>query len=222
VTYLGTVSSTSGRALERVLAVAVPGVWEQASGALQPGPATWHPTPDTWLPLADPTRAIRTTGVFERHFQPWFAGALEQAETLARQQFAPLAAAFTRERQADLDTERRQQEAWLRQRAQELLGTPTTATVQQMGLFDDLTTEPGSEPAARPEWMDPNLDDPVTQLATFALDLTRPPRLRSEADGVVRIYRRRVAALEDQRALYEPEVFLLGVLMLIPETTHAA
>ena len=47
-------------------------------------------------------------------------------------------------------------------------------------------------------------------------------RRRSEADGVLRLHRQRLQALEARLALGAPAVLALGVLMLVPEEAHHA
>jgi hypothetical protein len=95
------------------------------------------------------------------------------------------------------------------------MGEPRLQPVQTE-LFDPLVQE-GPPMMEQPIWA--TLTDPVEQLAAFAADPTQPVRTRSEADGVLRIHRQRLSALEARLALGTPEVQPLGVLMLIPEGT---
>ena len=53
-------------------------------------------------------------------------------------------------------------------------------------------------------------------------DRARQPRSRSEADGVLRIYRQRVTLIERWLDLGPPAILPLGVLMLVPKVRHAA
>ena len=66
------------------------------------------------------------------------------------------------------------------------------------------------------------LTTPEQRLAAFAADRSQPTSKRSEADGVLRLYRQRSQVLDVLFDLRDPEVIPLGVLMLIPEATHAS
>jgi hypothetical protein len=66
------------------------------------------------------------------------------------------------------------------------------------------------------------MTDPSERLAAFARDRSQRPSQRSEADGVLGIFRKRTRALEMLMDLRPPEVILLGVLMLVPEVNHGS
>jgi hypothetical protein len=84
----------------------------------------------------------------------------------------------------------------------------------QASLFD-LSDAPAPTAAlATSGWA--ALDDPALRLAGFAVDVAQPARARGEADGVLRIYRQRLAALDERAALRPPEVVELGALMVVP------
>ena len=200
-TYLGCVSSRGGRELERALAVKV-----SASGKPEV-----YLTADQWSDLADPAKAIRTTDLLKKHFESWAKVAGDRAAKAALASFQPLAKAFADERTATLQQEQQGQQEWLRKRSQEITGTGVATTVQ-LGLFDAPKGPDGARPAA---WQ--TLADPAERLAAFASDGNQTPSKRSEADGVLRIYRQRMAILENLLAVAEPEVLPLGVLMLMPE-----
>ena len=218
-TFVGRVLSGAGRELERVLGVRCQGMGDggQGMGVGEPQiTLVYHPTPEEWLALADPAGAIRTTGVFEQHFAAWYAQAQAQARAVAEQAFCGGAAtaAFIAERRQDVEVERVRQQEWLRHRAAELCGTPVPAAAVQVALFDvaDTLATPGA--VAPVGWA--ALDDPALRLAGFAVDGTQPVRLRSEADGVLRLSRQRLAALDERADLRSPEVVELGVLMVVP------
>lgn len=200
-TFLGRLASSHGRELERVLAV------EIADGE---SPAV-HATPDRWSRLADPTRAIRTGDVWQRHFQGSWAPATIEARDAAARAFTPLAEAFARDHRVAIDDERQRHVEWLRERAVDLTGGQSASAAQQTGLFD-ATTPPVMSEAA---WA--AITDPVERLAAFASDKRQPPARRSEADGVLRIHRQRLADLDARLALNPPEILALGALMLVPD-----
>jgi hypothetical protein len=86
---------------------------------------------------------------------------------------------------------------------------------RQRELFDPAaSSELAAEPSL-PVWT--TLADPAERLAAFGTDASQPPARRSEADGVLRIYRQRQEALEARLTLGAPEIVPLGVLMLVPE-----
>ena len=91
-------------------------------------------------------------------------------------------------------------------------GTARSADVQRK-LFDDAEGASGGGPPPS-AWI--AITDPAERLAAFASDSHQPPSKRSEADGVLRIYRQRTGVLDSLAALGEPEIVPLGVLMLVP------
>ncbi|MEI7770374.1 MAG: hypothetical protein WCI67_10320, partial [Chloroflexales bacterium] len=175
----------------------------------------YHSTPEAWLALADQRQAIRTTGVYEQHFAGWYAQAQARARALAEQEFCAglPTAAFIAERRSELEAERVRQQEWLRARAAEICGSLAPAAAVQASLFD-LSDAPTPKTALATGWA--ALDDPALRLAGFAVDVAQPARARGEADGVLRIYRQRLAALDERAALRPPEVVDLGALMVMP------
>jgi hypothetical protein len=227
-TFLGRVESRAGRELEQVVSVRcqVSGVRGQDSEVREQGSGggdtandipvincTTMLEPGDWLGLADPQRALRTTGVYERDFQTWFEQAAEEAREAAVSDFAPSAADFTRERQRELAAERARQDDWLRQRANEIAPMNTTQPAQQLSLFEVATEQTPAAPAPA-AWQ--SLADPAERLAAFHGDATQPARLRSAADGVLRIYRQRLADLQARLDVRAPDLVPLGALMIVP------
>lgn len=200
-TFLGRVSSRAGRELERVLAV-------------QMGPSGEigvYASPDQWSHLADLHRAIRTTDLWKKHFASWAAAAADCARQAAAGCFHPIAESFVQERHRSLAAEQEAQGQWLAKRAEEI--TETKAAPAQRGLFDD---PKGPSP---PAWR--SLGDPEKRLAAFGADAGQSPAKRSEADGVLRIHAKRQKILDALLDLGQPQIVLLGVLMLVPEANHA-
>jgi len=194
-TFLGRISSQAGRELERALAVKV----------TPSGETEVFDTAEQWSSLAEPSKAIRPTDLWENHFQGWGEDARTAAEKAALAGFRPLAEAFVAERTESLEGERQSQREWLQKRADEITGTDVTAE-RQKGLFD--------APDKMPSWV--AISDPAERLAAFGSHSYQAPSKRSEADGVLRIYRQRTGILDNLAALGEPEVILLGLLMLLP------
>ena len=126
-TFLGRVASGAGREFERVLAVRVG----------RDGEPAFYAEAEDWLPLADPARAVRTAGLWEKHFAGWAPSAAEQARTTASQGFAARAEAFAAQFRRGLEAELAAVDRWLAGRADELApqGGPTPAAAQP-GLFD--------------------------------------------------------------------------------------
>lgn len=202
-TFLGRVNSGAGREFERVLAVKVapgevPEVFTEASA---------------WLSLADPARALRTTGLWQRHFANWStaddAHALDLALAELRRLAQPFAAAFERSLAAELsDLDR-----WLAQRAAEITDSP--AEPLQTSLFDLVGTASSPSAPVRADWRQETA--PAPRLAAFAVDRAQPFARRSEAEGVLRLHQQRRQTLEARMTLGEPEILPLGLLMLIPQ-----
>ena len=208
-TFLGRVSSRHGREFERVIAAKV----------ARDGKCQLMTTASEWSSLADPTRAIRTTDVWEKHFKGWADEALETASETAHGGFAPLASAFIAERKTGLQAERAVQNDWLKNRSDQISGGTVSQATFQPGLFDD--DSDGAEPrGVAPKWA--SIADPEQRLAAFGADRSQPTPKRSEADGVLRLYRQRSQVLDMLFDLRDLEIIPLGVLMLIPEVAHAS
>ncbi|MGO9465688.1 MAG: helicase-related protein [Isosphaeraceae bacterium] len=208
-TFLGKVSSRKGRELEQVLAVKVS---RDRSAHPMLAASEWHA-------LADPSWAIRTTGIWEEHFADWYNGALSDARKSAFAGFSPLAREFTDDRKAVLKSERHAQSEWLKKRAEEISGPVVSNQSRQGELFgSDDDNRASDMPAA--EWG--SITDPSERLAAFASDRSQRPAQRSEADGVLRIFQQRASALDMLMDIRPPEVILLGVLMLVPEVSRGA
>ena len=192
-TFLGVVESARGHEYERVLAVRVDGTGHRQVFA----------DPESWLQIIDSGRPTATRDLWGRAFAAWAGEARSAALEEARQVFAGFAAPQLAEHQRVLDTERRELDAWLRARAQNLCGS-----VQQVqaDLFGGA--------AALPSWK--TLSEPADRLAAFATDGGNAPATRREADGVLRLYQKRARDLTTRAEARVLEPLPLGLLMLVP------
>jgi ERCC4-related helicase len=209
-TYLGRVSSRHGREFERVLAVKI--APESAPELLA--------SPSDWTPLTHPQRALKTTGLWDLHFQSWAGRAAVEARAAAQDGFAPIAQKFLDERKATLEKEQAGQREWLARRAEELTGPVLNTTTHQAGVLEFARPEAPAPATSIPDWA--TLQDPAERLAAFHSDRAQRPAQRSEAEGVLRIFQQRTEVLDCLLDLRPPEVIPLGVLMLIPEAGHGA
>ncbi len=205
-TFLGRVASRQGRELERVLAVQL----------TRSGETVFYPSADDWSQWLDPKNAIRTTDVWTRHFEKWAGSGNELARDQAKRGFEPFAQEFVAERRLTLNRERASQDEWLKLRATEITGTTGRPTTRELDLFD--TNSAALQPTQAAAWH--SLEDPAARLAAFQADREQSPKDRSEANGVLEIYRQRQKIFDDLLDLREPEIFPLGVLMLIPEASN--
>lgn len=189
-TFLCTVQSGAGREYERALAVRVTATGE---------PQVYR-EPGDWEALTAPDRAMPTAGVWVRHFATWGWKRQATASQAVAQAFQDLAADFTTTLVRLLDAQQRDLEQWLQQRSLVLCGAPERP---QTDLF--------SASAA------PDLPtDSVGRLRAFSADRAHPPAQRREADGVLRLYDRRLAELTARRRCETRPPLLLGMLMLVP------
>ncbi len=199
-TFLGRITSGTGREFERVLSVEV----HSDNGAV------FLDRPSRWLEYARLDKAVSTGEVWERYFSTWGDESKTRAQATAREAFAPIAAGFLSERREALGKEQAELDAWLRQRANEITSGEMPVP-PQLGLFE----ENARQEAERQTWND--LTDPAQKLAAFAADSSRSVAKRSEADGVLRLYRQRLEEHTSRLALSEPEIIPLGLLMILPE-----
>jgi hypothetical protein len=201
-TFLGRLSSRSGRELERVLAASVTAT----------GTPTLHDTTVQWSPVADPARAIRPTEVWNQHFASWWQSASERARQCVETGFAPMAGGFAREWRRLIEGERARQHEWLGGRANDIVAAAAVMPAQA-GLFDQLSHERAASNSA-PAWR--AVTEPGERLARFAADRAQSPARRGEAESVLRIHLERLSALDARLALGEIELLPLGALMLVP------
>jgi ERCC4-related helicase len=192
-TFLASVESEAGRELERVIAVRTTRTGTPAAIAAA-----------DWQSLATPDRQVPTANVWERHFAAWADGREAAAAELAARAFEPFATELMDTHRAEIQYERADLERWLAVRASELCEAPVA---DQATLF---------EPAAPelPRWR--VATDPRQRLAGYHADPTVPPARRREAEGVLTLYRHRLAALDRRAELRVPPPALLGLLMVIP------
>jgi len=199
-TFLGRVSSRSGREFERVLAVR----------AGQGGCVGTYCAADEWKDLRNPDNAIPVRDIWQAHFAAWGEQARPQASECALKSFRPLAEDFASARAADLTTEERRQEEWLAQRCQDLVDEARQEPREGPSLFE--------QPAPRPpksDWL--TLNDPRERLAALGSDRAVRPSLRTEANTVLEIHKKRMEHLDACLDLAPPEILPLGLLMLVPE-----
>ncbi|MHB1161571.1 MAG: helicase-related protein [Chloroflexota bacterium] len=204
VVFVGRIPSSRGRALEQVIAVRIT---EDAEYRVYASPAEW-------LPMADPDRALKVSGVWDRCYQEWGEAAQELAAGAAVKAFAPVADRFRQEAETRTQQELERLEEWLSQRCREVTGE-LVQELTQVSLFAELSS--GSIGGITPSWG--SLPHGADRLAAFHADRTQPIARRSEAEGVLRLYQQRTLDAEASGRLGTPEVVPVGLLMLIPDNT---
>lgn len=192
VTFLGRVQSRAGRELERVIAVRV-------SREGEPLVMLDH---EQWAPLTSPERHVNPAGKWKLHFASWAEPRRALSAEHARDAFDGLVDAWRADYEADLMRERSELEAWLRQRADQIV----PKFDRQLGL---------DETRDVPAWA--LATDPLDRLSAFADDATQRRADRGEAKTVVKLALDRRARLEARADLAPPELLPLGLLMLVPE-----
>jgi superfamily II DNA or RNA helicase len=200
-TFLARVHSKARRELEQVVAILV-----DASGGTE-----HFSTPDDWMKYADIIRGIRLTDIYSKYFATWYEAALDIARKQAELRFQPVVDLFKSEWLHEMEADRQSYVKWLRDRTIEITG-PITDTVIQTGLFDN--GESGGSAVTDGSWK--AIADPQERLTRFAADKSNHLRVRSEADGVFRIFKKRIEDIDARIALQDPEIFQLGVLMILP------
>jgi hypothetical protein len=155
-TFLGRVQSQAGRELERVIAVRV-------TKDLQVEVMT---DGTSWLPR--PQDGVATKGLWERDFKSWGGQAQAMAEAAAQKAFDEIAADFMTRHQQQIEQERRELDAWLAQRVDEIVGQRETALPLFHGLSDTKA--------------------PLERLIDFAVQAPKSNRERSEAETVQNMF----------------------------------
>ena len=126
---------------------------------------------------------------------------------MAAQEFKVMANTFVRELQNNLGKEEGLLGEWLRQRSEEILPLDAAPGLQleiggELPKLEDL-----------PQWM--SLEEPLARLEAFVADKKEKPTLRREADAILQFYRQRREVLDARGLIKEPEVIILGMLMLV-------
>jgi len=200
-TYLGVVESPLGHEYERVLAVEVN----------QAGQTTLHEQPEQWLTYAEAGQACDSTGKWKELFLSWADQAAKRALVRAGDGFTLVSEAVVKSHLTQVDEELASLESWLAVRAQNLCGP-----VRQAAVTGDLFSLVGSGQRATelPRWQ--VLTSPGERLAAFATDATNSSVARKEADGVLRLYHRRLAQLQQRQQVRVLPPLPLGLLMILP------
>ncbi len=193
LTFLGAVESDRGHELERVLGVLVD---ENCRREV-------FTDPHQWLERIAGGRATSTRDLWERCFASWGDAAQRSGAEAVRDAFATLAETLIAEHRGDVEAERVDLDGWVQARAQTICGSVVRV---QFDLFA------GS--AERPAWQ--TLEEPTSRLTAFATDRTNPPSARGEAEGVLRLYQKRVRDLTSRAKTRCLDPQPLGLLMLIP------
>lgn len=196
-TFLGRVTSKSGREYERVLAVKVD----------KTGKSEVYLSPRDWLePLKG--KAINTKDIWKNYFADWGEDAQNIAFEEAKNAFSSIANEYIQKRQKELESEQLQHDMWLREVAEQIIGETKTDSVPT--LFDNDQTPRKTTPV----WM--TSSDPQERLASYAADDSNPRDRRNQAKIIVEAYMRRIADLVERQKLSEPEIVPLGLLMSVP------
>jgi ERCC4-related helicase len=192
-TFLGVVEGGRGHEYERVIAVHVG----------EDGSAEVFEEPGAWLSVIEKGRPAATGGLWERAFAAWSVEAQRTALGAARATFEGLADTRVADLRRLIADERRELDAWVRDRADSLCGEPEEI---QQALFATAST--------LPSWRSER--DPAARLAAFATDKAKSPAARSEAEGVIRLFDLRRGELEARSDLRILEPLPLGLLMIVP------
>jgi superfamily II DNA or RNA helicase len=200
-TFLGRVTSRAGR------------MYEQVIGALasNSGDMVFFESAEKWLSYADINRAIRTTEIWEKHFASWAGDAQNKAATFALNNFTPIGDTFIKDKERALQKEQQTQEDWLGQRADEITSSQIVTAVQ-VDIFNQDTANKHAN------WQ--TITDPAKRLAAFHGDKGQPAGRRSEAEGVLRLYQKRIDHIKALLAMHKPEVTTIGMLLIVPENNH--
>jgi superfamily II DNA or RNA helicase len=198
-TFVARITSRAGREFERLLVV------RSAEGT---APSVL-PETENWLHAVDVANGVRTDGLWDRHFSSWGAAAMDQARSVAEPVFAPICTAIAEQLRLNANAERSRQLDWSASRAKEIIGDLTPQPLQE-----DMFNSPAAPQTVLADWA--TRTDPIERLAGFACDRSQPPRLRNEADSVIRIYRQRLDALDARAAILSAEILPVGMLMIVP------
>lgn len=196
-TFLGRVTSKSGREYEQVVAVKID----------RAGNCEVCLSPKDWLePLRG--KAISTKDVWKDNFADWGEAAQQTAIRAARDAFSSVGNEFTKTRLAELRREQNQHDVWLREAATQIIGDAEADPAPT--LFDGDQAFRKSMPVWRTS------SDPKERLSSFATDKSNSRERRNQAETILRAYERRISDLAERIQLSEPEIIPLGLLMLVP------
>lgn len=193
-TYVGQVRTSAGREFERLVAVRFD----------QFGKYDVLEDPEAWMSATTPDHATPLKDLWKTKFAAWAEKLAAKAQGLATAAFESVAGRFIATLAEEIAAEQNHLAQWLATRATELCG-PARAG-DQRELFQDVGASAAWKRALPPE----------ERLAAFSTDSSVGARERREADGVLRLYQDRQAALASRLRFEQPALSTLGVLMLIP------
>lgn len=183
-TFLGRVQSQAGRELERVLAVRVT---QDLQAEVMTEGLQWLPKPED---------GVATKGLWEREFKGWGEQAQAVAEAAAQKAFDEIAADFMAKHQKQIEQERRELDAWLAQRVEEIVGRSEQALPLFQGLSETRQT-------------------PQARLSEFVAQAGKTSQQRNEAELVQRLYEQRAQAAFSHSMIMQSPLTLLGLVMLL-------
>jgi len=145
--------------------------------------------------------------MWDEHFAGWVPQRQEESLASAANAFEAMAETFSKEHREELVAERQELGRWLVVRADGLCGPRYLGT--QLKLLED-----DGSPEELPAWR--TAEQPTERLTGFATDRTNTITKRREAEGVLKLYKKRCEALDRRSRLEPPDVRPLGMLMLVP------
>lgn len=164
-------------------------------------------SPLEWSFFLDINKAINPTGIWENYFYEWADSWKDKSLKMALDIFKPFAEKIILKKKEELELQRKNIEQWFSGRVEEITGKSISGI--QLDIFDI------SDTIKKENWF--HINKPFERLARFCQDKKVLRSRRSEAETLLKIYKKRIEDIETLSSFKNNEVKSLGILMIVPE-----
>lgn len=164
-------------------------------------------SPEEWIKFANPNKAIRTTEIWNKHFKPWGDKAKEKAQSVAKESFNPMAKRYIAEKKEEFEDDKARVNEWFEMRVKDITGIIGESI--QYELFEP------QDKQVIPSWA--KIKNPIERISAFATDKKNLRSKCSEAETLLRLYKKRIEEIDNLSSIENISVRPLGLLMLVPK-----
>ena len=199
LTFIGNLNSKKGRVFEKVAAVFMSYDGVKSSLIVNP---------EDWQKIITNAKAIDTTGIWEKNFKLEWDKVLKLAEQKANEFFKEIFVHQVTDNKNMIDDELVRTDKWFSDRVFDITGP------LNVGIQAELFSEHNKKGHDN-SWI--NEKDPERRLFSFKIDSDVPRTLRSDAETLYTVYKKRKEEIEKSEIFGKSMVRLLGVAMILPD-----
>ncbi len=196
-TFIGAILTKKGKTYEKVFSIK----------ADKDGNMSRYLMPEEWLSYAKSEKAISTKNIWEKFFASWGEKAKENTFKIAKETFKPIADEYIKDQKQSLEKELSRINEWFEMRVKEISGTVQEAIIQYE-LFDS------QEEVKKPHWV--SMLNPEERISAFANDKNNIRARISEAETLLKLYRKRKQDIEEFSTFEKVTLRPIGIMMILP------